>query len=300
MLDLRLHLRQMERTVSTPDGRVLRVETAGELDGLPVLIHHGTPGSGHAYGPHVADATSRGACLIAYDRPGYGGSTPQPGRTVADTAEDVRTIARELGHPLIAVWGISGGGPQALACAALLPDLVVAAASLASPAPYGVPDLDYFAGMGQENVDDIKLTLTDPTRARRKAVQDREILLSRSVEDMVNAFPTLVSPADASVNTREALEYLHRWTHDGLAPGIEGWWEDGISQVRPWGFELESIRIPVQLWHGRQDWFVPFQHGEWLAKHIPGVDAHLTETDGHLTLLQSRIPEVHEFLLAHF
>lgn len=117
---------------------------------------------------------------------------------------------------------------------------------------------------------------------------------------MTNAFPTLLSAVDAAAQTRELTEYLVRCIHDGLAPGGEGWWDDGIAHLHPWGFSFESIQVPVQLWHGRHDHFVPFQHGEWLAGRIPGVDAHLTSEDGHLTLLQSRIPEMHSWLLEHF
>ncbi len=287
----------MERTLRTADGRALRVEIAGDPGGKPVVMHHGTPGAGHAYGPHVADAAERGICLIAYDRPGYGESTAQPGRTVADCAADVRAIADSLGFDRIAVWGVSGGGPHALACAALLPDLVAGVASLASLAPYGAEGFDYFAGMGQENVDDIKLTLSDEASAREKAPEDRRRLLSLSLEQTIDAFPTLLSPVDAAAHDDELARLLYRWSHDGLAPGVDGWWDDSMAQLHPWGFDVGSIAVPVQLWHGRHDWFVPFQHGEWLAAHIPGVEAHLTEDDGHITLLQRRIPEVHAWLL---
>ena len=291
----------MERYVDVPGAsRRLRVEEAGDPRGKPVFMLHGTPGSGHLYGPHSADAEAKGIRLIGYDRPGYGGSTPHPGRSVADCAPDVRAIARDLKLDRVAVWGISGGGPHALACAALLPELVVAVASLASIAPYGAPDLDYFAGMGQENVDDIKLTLTDEAAARRKAPQDRERLLAVSVEDMVNAFPTLMSPVDAAAHTEELAEYYYDCNHAGLAPGDQGWWDDGMAHLTPWGFDFGTIRVPVQLWHGRHDQFVPFQHGEWLAAQIPGVDARLTDIDGHVTLMQRRVPEVHAWLVDHF
>jgi pimeloyl-ACP methyl ester carboxylesterase len=132
----------VERTVRTPDGRTLAVEESGDLAGRPVLVHMGTPNSRHLYGPNVRDAASRGLRLISYDRPGYGGSSPQPGRTVADCAADVRIICAELGIARLATWGISGGGPHVLACAALLPDLVTAAASLASLAPFDADGLD--------------------------------------------------------------------------------------------------------------------------------------------------------------
>lgn len=290
----------MERFITVSDGRVLRIELGGEPRGKPVLMHHGTPGAGVLYGPHASDARDRGIRLIGYDRPGYGGSTAQPGRTVADCAADVRAIAGALDVDRLGVWGISGGGPHALACAALLPDLVVAVGSLAAVAPYGAPGLDYFTGMGKENVDDIKLTLADERAARAKAVDDRNRLLALSVEEMASAFPTLLSPVDAAVVTAGMAEYLWTSGQVGLASSDQGWWDDGMAQLKPWGFAFEVTRVPVQLWHGRHDRFVPFQHGEWLATRIPGVETHLTDEDGHLTLLQNRVGEVHAWLLEHF
>jgi len=290
----------MDKVIVVSDGRRLRLVEAGDPAGKPVLTFHGTPGDARLYGLHADDARDRGIRLIGYDRPGYGGSTPQPGRSVADCAGDVRDIAGALGIDRLAVWGISGGGPHALACAALLPDLVVAVGSLASIAPYGAPGLDYFTGMGEENVADIELMIDDEVAAREKAGDDREHMLAMTLEDMGNAFPTLVSVVDAAALTPELGSYLWASMHDGLAPGVEGWWADGLAHVRPWGFELETIGIPVQLWHGRHDKFVPFQHGKWLAGRIPGVDAHLTDVDGHLTLIQRRVGEVHAWLLEHF
>lgn len=290
----------MVTLVDRPDGRVLRVEEGGDPHGLPVLTHHGTPGSGRLYERHAADAAEKGIRLIGYDRPGYGGSSPLPGRVVAHCAADVRAIAAALHIERLGLWGVSGGGPHALACAALLPDLLVGAASLASPAPYGAAGLDYFSGMGQENADDTRLTLADEPAARQKAGRDRESLLAMSAEALAGAFPTLLSPVDAAAFTPELSNHFYRSSQEGLAPGVEGWWDDGLSTLQRWGFELGSIRVPVQLWHGRHDGFVPFQHGEWLAAQIPGVEAHLTDEDGHLTLLQDRVPDVHAWLLERF
>ncbi len=288
----------MERTVRTPDGRTLAVEESGDLAGRPVLVHMGTPNSRHLYGPNMRDAAARGLRLISYDRPGYGGSSPQPGRTVADCVSDVRAICAELGIDRLATWGISGGGPHVLACAALLPELVTAAASLASLAPYGADGLDYFAGMGQDNVDDTRLFLTDEAAHRVQTDKDREELLATSPEDTAKAIESLLTPTDAAALRGELAEYLTYSAQEGLAPGSQGWWDD-ICTVRPWGFDLADITVPVLLLHGRQDMFVPFGHGEWLAAHIPGVEARLLDDDGHLTLLQNRVPEVHAWLSEH-
>jgi pimeloyl-ACP methyl ester carboxylesterase len=285
----------MQRTVHTPDGRVLAIEDAGDPAGRPVLVHNGTPNSRHLYHPNVRDAAERGLRLIGYDRPGYGGSSPQPGRTVADCADDVRAICAALGIDRLAMWGISGGGPHVLACAALLPDLVAAAASLASLAPFDADRLDYFAGMGQENVDDIRRALSDEAGSRAKVEKDREELMAASPDDVAASFQTLLTPTDAAVLSGELADHLVASMQEGLAPGAEGWSEDECT-IRPWGFSVADITIPVLLLHGKQDMFVPFGHGEWLAAHIPGVEARLLDDDGHLTLLQNRIPEVHAWL----
>ncbi len=261
-----------------------------------MLVHFGTPNSRHLYAPVAADAAARGLRLIGYDRPGYGGSTPQPGRTVADGAADVRAICAELGLGRLAMWGISGGGPHVLACAALLPDLVAAAASLASLAPAGAEGLDWFDGMGQENVDDFKLLASDQDAARAKLESDREHTIAASGPDLAELMTTLLTPTDAAVLTGEFAEYLAYTGHEGLAPGGQGWWDDGLALAGPWGFELSAIAVPVLLMHGREDQFVPFGHGRWLAAHIPGVDARLLDHDGHLTLLAHRIGEVHAWL----
>src|ERR1700682_2948387 len=290
----------IDTTVRTPDGRTLRVQEGGDPGGRPVLVHGGTPNSRSLYGPHLELAREQGIRLISYDRPGYGGSTPQPGGPIGDCAADVRSIADALDIDRFAIWGISGGGPHALASAALLPDRLVAVASLASPAPYDAPGLDYFGGMGELNVDDIKLMLDDPTAARAKTISDREIMLTATAEGTREFLQTLLTPTDAAVMTGELAEHLTQSGKDGLAPGIEGWWDDGWAMLQPWGFDVRAIDVPMMLWHGRHDKFVPFQHGEWLAHAIPGVDAHLTEEDGHLTLIQRRIPVVHTWLLEHF
>src|ERR1700689_3320637 len=157
----------MEWFVTAADGRTLAVEDAGDRDGRPVLVHVGTTGGRRLYGPRtLADAGRRQLRLISYDRPGYGGSTPQPGRSMADCASDVRAICAALGIERLAMWGLSGGGPHVLACAALLPDLVAAAASLCSPAPIDAEGLNWFGGFSQDAVDEANLMFDDEPAAR--------------------------------------------------------------------------------------------------------------------------------------
>jgi pimeloyl-ACP methyl ester carboxylesterase len=296
----------VQRTVRTRDGRVLAVEEAGDPAGRPVLVQGGTPGSRLLYGPHARDAAERGLRLIGYDRPGYGGSSPRPGRSVADCVGDVRAICADLGIDRLAMWGASGGGPHVLACAALLPDLVVAAASLASLAPFDADGLDYFDGMAPENVDDIVLYLSDEAAARAKTDRDRAEILTEAPgdaaepadsadDDAADGFGPILPPVDVAAMEGGLGDFFATAMRDGLAPGSEGWWEDNCM-LRPWGFSLADITVPVLLLHGRQDIFVPFGHGEWLAAHIPGVEARLLDDDGYLSLLQNRVPEVQGWL----
>jgi pimeloyl-ACP methyl ester carboxylesterase len=288
----------MDHQVTTADGRRLQVLELGVADGRAVLVHNGTPNSRLLYAPSVRLAERQGIRIISYDRPGYGGSDRNPGRTVASCAEDVRAIARTLGIEQLAVWGISGGGPHAIACAALLPDLVPAVGVLASIAPWGADGLDYFAGMGSENAEDWQLILSDRAAARAKAERDRSESLAATPETLYQTFETLLSSVDRQALTPALTEFLYESTQLGLGPGADGWWDDDVAFIEPWGFELDAVRTPVLLLHGRQDQFVPFGHGEWLARHIPGVEARLSDDDGHLTLIERHLEEVHEWLLA--
>jgi pimeloyl-ACP methyl ester carboxylesterase len=286
--------------VAAPDGRSLAVYEGGDPNGVPVVAHHGTPGAGLLYGPHARDAAGRGIRLIGYDRPGYGGSAPHPGRTIADAAADVAAISDALGLDRICTWGISGGGPHALACAALLPDRVAAAASIAGIAPYDAEGLDWLAGMGEGNVAEFGATLAG--RATLAPLLDEEAagMLAGTPEQLRDALETLLSPADSAVLTGELAAYFHETVALGIGERRDGWIDDDLAFAAPWGFDPAAIGVPVTVWQGREDRFVPFAHGEWLAARIPGIEAHLSVEDGHLTLAERRVPEVHAWLLDRF
>ena len=282
-------------TIQTSDGRSLELHEAGEPDGLAVIVHHGTPSSGLLYDRWLTP----GIRLIGFDRAGYGGSTRARGRTIAAAAADAEAIADALGLERFATWGISGGGPHALACAALCSDRLTAAASLAGVAPWGVDDLDWLAGMGEGNVEEFGLVLAGEQAIAPAVERDRQQMLASTPENLRASFESLLGPADSDVLTGDLASWMHEAGNHGLGPSGDGWIDDDLAFVEPWGFELSSISRPVLILQGGDDRFVPRSHGEWLARRVPGAEARITDDDGHLTLIENRVREVHEWLLAH-
>jgi pimeloyl-ACP methyl ester carboxylesterase len=274
-----------EHVITAPDGRALKVFDAGDPAGAPVLFHHGTPSSGLLSDEWSAVAAGAGVRLLAYDRPGYGESDRNEGRSVADCAQDVRAIAAALQLPRLGTVGLSGGGPHALACAALLPDLVPAAVTLAAVAPFDAEGLDYFEGTGELNVEDGKLFLSDREAARRKAQADRLELLKLTAPELIGAWESILPEVDQQFLTGRFGEFTVEAMRRGLAPSDAGYWDDNVAFMEPWGFQVSSIEIPVRLRQGRHDLMVPYGHGAWLASQIPSAEPILTEHDGHLTLL---------------
>lgn len=287
-------------TITTADGRALELHEGGDSNGFPVIVHHGTPSSGIPYVTHDALAREQGVRLIGYDRPGYGGSTRHEGREVADCAADVEAIADALSLERFASWGISGGGPHVLACAALCDDRLVAVASLAAVAPYEADGLHWLAGMGEAN--EIEFAAVVEGEQALRAFLDvaaKEHVQATNAQDMVAALETLLGRADRAVLTGAFAEYLIESSRHGLEPGVDGWLDDDFAFLRPWGFDVSAIDRPVLLLHGEDDRFVPVAHGRWLAERIPGVDGRITTDDGHLTLLETHMREVNEWLLPH-
>jgi pimeloyl-ACP methyl ester carboxylesterase len=290
-----------ELDVILADGRTLHVYDEGGPDGVAVVAHHGTPSSGRLQPAHVDDARARGIRLIGYDRPGYGvSSSAQPGRSVGDAAADVAELLDALGVVRFATWGHSGGGPHALACAALLPDRCVAAATLASVAPYGVEGLDWTEGMGEANTRDFDAVLAGPDALEPLLLRDQAEMFSAGPDGLRQAMLTVLSPVDQAAFTPEVGEQIYAVMAEGAAERVEGFRDDNLACVSPWGFDPADIRVPVLLLHGEQDLMAPPSHGRWLAARIPGVQAEISDAEGHITLLTTRIPEVHEWLLERF
>lgn len=283
------------RFVETADGRRLRVEVAGDCRRVIVVLV-GTPNAGVLYQGWVEDAAARGLTLIAYDRPGYGDSTAQAGRSVSGCAADMRAISDAVGFGRCAVWGFSGGGPHALACGALLDDLVAAVATIGSPAPFDAPDLDFFAGMPDGSREDHELFLSDRAEWDRQNERQRDQLLALSVHELRESWAVRASQADAEVLRGDIGGWLHEAVRAALEPGVGGWADDDIALHLPWGFDPASISLPVKVWHSRDDRFVPIDHARWLRGQIPGAQAELGDDDGHFTVVARRIADVHDWL----
>jgi pimeloyl-ACP methyl ester carboxylesterase len=285
-----------EHDVPTPDGRTLRVLEVGDPGGPVVVAHHGTPGARLPYRLAVESAQERGLRLVAYDRPGYGGSTPAPGRSVADAAADVVTILDALGVDRFATYGGSGGGPHALACAAALPERCVAAVTLAGVGPTDAPDLDWLAGMGEGNIAEVAAAREGRERLTEYCRDDAAGILSARPEELADAMRPHLSDVDARALTGELAAHMLVAVTEALRPGVEGWVDDDFAFLAPWGFDPGSIRVPVLVWQGRHDLMVPASHGAWLCAHVAGADGGILEDEGHLTLAVNRIGDVHAWL----
>jgi pimeloyl-ACP methyl ester carboxylesterase len=301
----------VEITIDLPDGRQLAARTVGPAEGIALVFHSGTPSAG-LIPPFARLAIERGMRWISWSRPGYNGSTRQAGRSVADVAADLAFVLDTLTAEQCYVVGWSGGGPHALACAALLPDRVRAAASLAGPAPYQADGLDWTAGMGPENVEEFGAASAGPQLLTEFLQGQASQLAAVTGDDLVEAMGGLLSDVDRRALLGEGPPELS-WSGDGPAPrpadllaaefraavstGIWGWYDDDVAMVSDWGFNPAETRVPVAVWQGRHDQMVPFAHGQWLAQ-LPRVRAHLTDGDGHLSIVRSRFGEVLDDLMA--
>ena len=276
-------------TIPADDSRVLEALVTGPEDALPLVFHAGTP-SGLVPNAQLADAAAaRGLRTVLYARPGYGGSTPQPGRLVADAAADVEKILERVGADEFVTAGWSGGGPHALACAALLPVRCLAAATIAGVAPYDSPGLDWMAGMAQENHEEFQAALAG--EADLTTFLDREAGALRDITaaGVADGLGGLVSETDKAALTGEFADYLAKALRAAVTPGIDGWRDDDLAFTRDWGLSLEALghATPVAIWQGDQDRMVPESHGAWLAENIPLARARFRPGEGHLSLINS-------------
>ncbi len=253
----------------------------GAAHGYPIFLLHGTPGSRNGPAPRPSVLYRLGVRLICYDRPGYGKSTRHPRRRVLDAARDVAAIADELRLDEFSVVGRSGGGPHALACAALLPERVRKAAVLVSVAPSDAHGLDWYDGMTDSNVEEYG-------RARQGAdvlaaeLSARGELIREDPESLLQFLEPELTMSDRRILRDPAIRRLLTGTYaEALRQGPEGWIDDILALREPWGFDLTKIDVPVLLWHGADDVFSPVAHTRWLASQIPGAQVEVQHGAAH-------------------
>jgi pimeloyl-ACP methyl ester carboxylesterase len=283
--------------IQAPDGRRLDLWLDGPEDGTPLVFHSGTVGAGIPYPTLVRLLADRGLRYVSVSRPGYGSSTRQPGRSVADVVEDTRTALDFVGADRAWILGWSGGGPHAMACAALMPDQVLGTALIASVAPYDAEGLDYLAGMGAENVEEFGATLEGPDALLAIMERDAPRMRSVTLERVASPKGDLTSDVDRRSYSDDYAEYIVALCHEALREGYWGWFDDDMAFVKPWGFDVGTIRDPVHIWQGGQDRMVPYAHGEWLAAHVGGACAHLDPDQGHRSLVVDSMPRIVDELI---
>jgi pimeloyl-ACP methyl ester carboxylesterase len=262
----------IERDLELRDGRTLHVYDTGADEGgrLPVVWHHGTPNVGAPPEPLFAAADRLGLRWMSFDRPGYGGSTVAPGRTVSSVAGDVAAAADALGIDEFAVVGYSGGGTYALGCAAVLGARVRAVMTLAAIAPYGGDGLDWFTGMVSSGV-----------AALGTAAAGREA--RAALEASGFNYDAQFTAADLAL-----FEGVWGWLGKVAGPALDagpyGQIDDDVSYTLPWGCDPGAITAPVLLLHGTADRIIPATHASWLAAHCPAAELRLCQGDSHFTI----------------
>lgn len=275
----------MAITVLATDGRALEVLVTGPEDGFPLVYHHGSPTGAVPFPILDRAAAARNLRVVAYSRPGYGESSPRPEGVIADDVTDVTAILDHLGVDEFVTLGWSGGGPRALACAALLPGRCRGAVSLAGVAPYDAEGLDFFADMGEQNVEEFTVAAQGVGPLEEWLAEASPEMFSVTADQVAGALGDLASDVDKAALTGEFAEHLAAAARHAGRQGIVGWRDEDFVFLRPWGFDLGSVTVPVSVWQGRHDNMVPFAHGVWLAEHVAGARAHLYDDEGHVSLV---------------
>ena len=273
---------QRELTVSLPDGRQLGYAEWGDPYGRPVFYFHGTPASrlDPVCFPQAPGAA--GVRLLSLDRPGMGLSTFLPRRKIADWPADVAAVADALGLQRFGVVGWSGGGPYVLACAARLAERLTGAVSVA-----GVGRLssrDDLSGMNPGEARLYRLSRTMPPVAR--LVFNAMFAASRRKHEVaLQGFRSDVSEADRQViDSLPAEAKQMGWFIEAGHQGARGVTQD-YRALADWGFGLDEVQMPVELWQGDVDQLVPMEHAERLADAAPGATLRRCPGEGHLAMI---------------
>ena len=274
------------RSIELHDGRRLADLDGGDPAGYPVIGLHGTPGCRLSRWPNDAEYRSAGVRYITTDRAGYGQSSRHRGRQVADEAADILAVADALELPRFAVVGGSGGGPHALACAALLAHRVERVVCQSGLAPLGADGLtqpEWLRGMSDECVDELRWAQAGEETLVHELTIEQQEMESRLAGDPSRVLGEGALTPDRDYMQRpEVVQAFGRIVVEQAARGVFGAVDDHLAFARPWGFAVSSIAVPVLLTYGLRDVFVPAAHGEWLASRLGRVDVRVAIDGGHM------------------
>jgi pimeloyl-ACP methyl ester carboxylesterase len=282
---------KLNQQVRLTDGRRLGFAEYGDLEGRPVFYFHGWPSSRLEPRTGQTICADMGVRMIAPDRPGYGLSDFKPRRIILDWVADVSELAEHLTLKDFAVLGVSGGGPYAVACAAKIPERLSVALLVCSVAPADAPDAT--KGMVALNRCLLSFARTAPWLAQCVAGVCLKFFWRKGDQVIPEQIETRLPPADRRALTNAELRRtLTASSTEAFRGGVQAAAADGLLYARPWGFRLQDIRAPVNLWHGEKDVVVPPTMGRYLAATIPGCRAVFYPEDGHFSLAFERLEEI--------
>ena len=272
------------------DGRELEILDNGITSDKAIIFHHGTPGHVSAWSSWLEDAASRGIRAISYSRAGYGTSDRNFGRSVLSNNTDISLLLDGKNISNFVAIGWSGGGPHALAGA--FDHRNVGVITLAGVGEYGAPDLDFLEGMGPENHDEFGAALKGEAVLDAWMDENAGAMKNVTGAQVREAFGGLIGDADKAVIEGDFAEQLAAVMRSSMAVSFDGWIDDDLAFVRPWGFKLSEISKPVFIWQGDDDFMVPHAHSKWLAENIPGSQLKFVPGHGHISLIEKYRSEI--------
>ncbi len=274
----------IDRSTQLADGRTLAFTDAGAPDGLPIFYFHGAPGGRLDVAWMEDEFAAAGVRVLSSDRPGYGGSSPCPRRSMSEWPRDMAALADHLGIDRFAVMGLSSGGPYVAACAALLGDRIVAAASIA-----GVTDMGWSKAYDEFPDDDEKTIMRIGDEEKALAwCEDRYGIDGARFFD----YPLELSPPDTALFADEAfMAGIMPTFAEAFRPGVGGFAQDITVQGRAWPFDVASITCEVHVYHGEQDTLAPVSHGRHTAEIIEGSTFDMFPEHGHISMI-TEIPRI--------
>lgn len=274
------------KLVTLSDGRKLELQLAGAPQTNAIVFHHGTPGASNTWTSWLKEVERLGGYAFSYSRPGYGQSDRHEGRTVADNAIDIAEVLELLGITKTISIGWSGGGPHCLADTTLLQN--VGAISIAGVGAYGADDLDFLAGMGEENHIEFGAAVQGASAIEAWMQQYSPEIAAVTEDQIIEAFGGLIGEADKKALLEGSAEETAASYRKSLEVSYYGWMDDDLAFVKDWGFDITSIDKPVELWQGNDDFMVPHAHGYWLESKIPTAKLNFVPGEGHISLGQNQ------------